>query len=73
MASKKEFAEFVVKQLGDAGTITCRKMFGEYGIYCDGCNRRSLIKQANQALLRFKCDNMGSVAKAPTKENKWRA
>ncbi|MGN0660513.1 MAG: TfoX/Sxy family protein [Oscillospiraceae bacterium] len=36
MASKKEFAEFVAEQLGDAGTITYRKMFGEYGLYCDG-------------------------------------
>lgn len=36
MASKREFAEFIVDQLRDAGSITCKKMFGEYGIYCDG-------------------------------------
>ncbi len=36
MASKIEFVEFVVDQLRDAGTITYRKMFGEYGLYCDG-------------------------------------
>ena len=36
MASKIEFVEFVVDQLREAGTITYKKMFGEYGIYCDG-------------------------------------
>ena len=36
MASKIEFVEFVVDQMKEAGTITYRKMFGEYGIYCDG-------------------------------------
>lgn len=50
MASKKEFAEFVAEQLGDAGMITYRKMFGEYGLYCDGkyfaavCDDRLFIK-----------------------------
>lgn len=36
MASKLEFVEYVADQLGEAGEITYRKMFGEYGIYCDG-------------------------------------
>ncbi len=36
MASKIEFVEFAAEQLRNAGTITYRKMFGEYGIYCDG-------------------------------------
>lgn len=36
MASKIEFVEFVVDQLREAGTITYKKMFGEYGLYCDG-------------------------------------
>ena len=36
MASKIEFVEFVVDQMKEAGTITYRKMFGEYGVYCDG-------------------------------------
>lgn len=36
MASGKEFAAYVADQLRDAGEITCRKMFGEYGLYCDG-------------------------------------
>ena len=36
MASKIEFVEFIAEQLREAGEITNRKMFGEYGIYCNG-------------------------------------
>lgn len=36
MASKIEFVEFAADQMREAGDITYRKMFGEYGIYCDG-------------------------------------
>lgn len=36
MASNPDFVAFVAEQLGGAGEITYRKMFGEYGLYCDG-------------------------------------
>ncbi len=36
MASSKEFVEYAVEQLRDAGAVSYRKMFGEYGWYCDG-------------------------------------
>lgn len=36
MASNKEFIEYIVDQASDAGTVTYKKMFGEYGLYCDG-------------------------------------
>ena len=36
MASKEEFVTYVTEQMKDGGEITCRKMFGEYGVYCDG-------------------------------------
>ncbi len=36
MSSDKSFIEFIVDQMEDAGTISSRKMFGEYAIYCDG-------------------------------------
>jgi len=48
--------EFVAEQLGDAGDITCRKMFGEYGIYCDGiffacvCDNQLFVKITGQRL-----------------------
>lgn len=36
MASDKDFVEFVVDQIRNAGEISYRKMFGEYAVYCDG-------------------------------------
>ena len=34
--TKPEFVEYIADQLSDAGSITYRKMFGEYGMYLDG-------------------------------------
>ncbi len=34
MASDKSFVEFIVHQMGAAGDISFKKMFGEYAIYC---------------------------------------
>lgn len=36
MATDKEFMDFIVDQVGNAGCISYRKMFGEYVLYCDG-------------------------------------
>ncbi|MCI8402253.1 MAG: TfoX/Sxy family protein [Lachnospiraceae bacterium] len=36
MASKKELVEFIAGNFCDAGTVTYRRMFGEYGLYCNG-------------------------------------
>ena len=36
MGSNLEFVEFIVDQIEDAGEITYKKMFGEYGLYSDG-------------------------------------
>ena len=35
MASHKDFVDYVAEQLCQAGAIRSRKMFGEYGLYCD--------------------------------------
>jgi DNA transformation protein len=34
MASKQANLDFVVEQMAEAGHVSARKMFGEYGIYC---------------------------------------
>ena len=60
MASSKDFVQFVTEQCGGAGEITARKMFGDYGIYCDGkifgliCDDRFYLKptEAVRPLLR---------------------
>ena len=50
MASDKRFIEFIVDQMGNAGNISQRKMFGEYAIYCNGkvvalvCDNQLFIK-----------------------------
>lgn len=36
MASRLEYVQYVAEQLSGAGEITYKKMFGEYGLYCDG-------------------------------------
>lgn len=59
MASSLDFVQFVCDQLSDAGTITFKRMFGEFGIYCGGkyfaaiCDDRFLVKvtDAGSALL----------------------
>lgn len=35
MATKKSTIDYLLEQLAQAGTISARKMFGEYAIYCD--------------------------------------
>ena len=36
MASCLDFVQYVADQCSGAGEITFKKMFGDYGIYCDG-------------------------------------
>lgn len=50
MASSMEFVQYAADQMRNAGEITYKKMFGEYGIYCDGkiigliCDNQLFIK-----------------------------
>jgi TfoX/Sxy family transcriptional regulator of competence genes len=36
MASNADFVQFIADQCAGAGEIMVKKMFGDYGIYCDG-------------------------------------
>ena len=36
MASNPDFVQYIADQCAKAGDITTRKMFGDYGIYCNG-------------------------------------
>ncbi len=51
MASNLDFVEYVCEQIGGAGQITYKKMFGEYGIYC------------NEKIIGVICDNQFFVKK----------
>jgi TfoX/Sxy family transcriptional regulator of competence genes len=35
MASDLDFVQFVVDQMADAGSVSYRKMFGDYALICD--------------------------------------
>ena len=35
MASNVDFVQYVVEQCAEAGEIVAKKMFGDYGIYCN--------------------------------------
>ena len=36
MTSQQRTVDFIIEQIAGAGAVSARKMFGEYGIYCDG-------------------------------------
>ena len=36
MASNVDFVQYIADQCMGAGAISVRKMFGDYGVYCDG-------------------------------------
>lgn len=53
MASDQRFVDYVVEQIENAGEITAKKMFGEYGLYSDEklfgliCDNKLFIKPTN--------------------------
>ena len=60
MASNADFVQYIVDQCGGAGEIVVKKMFGDYGIYCNGkifgliCDDRFYLKptEAARSMLR---------------------
>lgn len=60
MASNIDFVQYIVDQCSKADDIVAKKMFGDYGIYCDGkifgliCDDKFFLKptEAVRPLLR---------------------
>ena len=60
MASNPDFVQYIVDQCSKAGKVVARKMFGDYGLYCDGkifglvCDNGFYVKPTDEgrALLR---------------------
>jgi TfoX/Sxy family transcriptional regulator of competence genes len=50
MASDRQFVDYVCDQASAAGRIECRRMFGEYALYCEGkvvglvCDNRLFVR-----------------------------
>ena len=69
MASDPNFVDFVLEQIKNAGEITAKKMFGEYGIYSNEkifgliCDNKLFIKPTNSGR-KF----IGNVVEAPPYE-----
>ena len=59
MASHPDFVTYVAEQLREAGAIRSRKMFGEYGLYCDDvffaviCDDQFFVKVTPQGEAAF--------------------
>jgi len=66
MGSSKEIADLIMERMSGAGEISTKKMFGEYGVYCDGkivafiCDDQLYLKPT-QAAREF----IGEVEEAP--------
>lgn len=45
MASRQSTVDFILEQIAEAGAVSAKKIFGEYGVYCDG------------KILAFVCDD----------------
>ena len=69
MASEQNFVDFVIEQIRNAGEVTAKKMFGEYGLYADGklfgliCDNKFFIKPTISGR-----EFIGNVIEAPPYE-----
>ncbi len=65
MSTKDSTIEHIADQLSGAGKITFKKMFGEYGLYCNGvivalvCDDVLYVKQTKNGLLFVGDVNLG--------------
>jgi len=66
MASQQKTVDFILEQVAGAGVVSARKMFGEYGVYCDGkmvalvCDDQLFLKPTAQGRT-----HIGEVVEAP--------
>jgi len=62
--SDPNFVQYIIDQCSGAGVITARKMFGDYGIYCNGtivgliCDNRLYIKPTAAGRQTLSCENL---------------
>jgi TfoX/Sxy family transcriptional regulator of competence genes len=53
MASQQSTADYIIDQIRSAGPVSARKMFGEFGVFCDGrmiaviCDDRLFVRPTN--------------------------
>lgn len=60
MSSSQQNVDYLIDQISEAGTVSARKMFGEYAVYCDGrvvaliCDDQLFVKptEAGRAFIK---------------------
>jgi TfoX/Sxy family transcriptional regulator of competence genes len=66
MKENNSFVQFVIDQMQDAGSISCKSMFGGYTVYCDKkivaliCNNQLFVKPTGKGR-----SVIGNVKEAP--------
>jgi DNA transformation protein len=69
MSSNQSTVDFILEQAAAVGSVSARKMFGEYGLYCDGkfigvvCDDQLYLKPT--AASRTFIEETGEVVEAP--------
>lgn len=64
MANSKDFVQYIVDQCSEAGDIVAKKMFGDYGIYCNGkiigliCDDKFYLKPSETVRLMLRKEEM---------------
>lgn len=65
MALKQSTVDFILEQIREAGIISAKKLFGEYGVYCDGkivalvCDDQLFVKPTNAGKAFISAVDMG--------------
>lgn len=65
MGSKQSTVDFILEQIAGAGTVSQKKMFGEYGLYCDG--KMVAMVCDDQLFLKITAAGKGFVGDCPEK------
>lgn len=66
VATKRSTVYFILERVSGAGHVTAKKMFGEYGLYCDGklvglvCDEQLFVKPTSEGRAY-----LGTVTEAP--------
>jgi len=56
MASNQNIVDFILERISESGSVSAKKMFGEYGVYCDGkivaliCDNQLFVKPTKLGL-----------------------
>ncbi|MBR1798471.1 MAG: TfoX/Sxy family protein [Bacteroidales bacterium] len=64
MASNTDFVQYIADQCSKAGEIGVKKMFGDYGIYCNGklfgliCDNRFYVKPTDAGRKQLKTEEL---------------